>query len=358
MLTLPKKPGRAYRAPTPTRSGVFNSVFRFVKNSRYVTAKMFGLLALLLLTVAAPAANADNAAPKVALASSLTVYEGDLVTLDASKSSDKEDKTKLKYGWLQIKGQRVALANKNTAKPTFKAPVIVALKNKAKQAIQLTFNVTVKDTKGKASSKKIVVTVKPLGATFAVDKLSVVQGGAVSASVNSIVGGTKPYKISFVWGDAAKPEVSTLAGKTNTKKLTHSYSSAGTYKLVITLTDGKKVVRTQSFTITVTAAIADLVGVLTLSKDAVSFNTAAELKVDITGGTGPYTIDYDWGDGKSESFPLAAGIVTKTATHFYELVNTYAITVKITDAKGAVQSYKRSVTIIPVAADPLVPCNP
>jgi hypothetical protein len=357
MLPLLKKPGRAYRAPSSSRSGFFNSVFRFVKNSRYVAAKMFGLLALLLLTIAAPAANAANAAPKVVLASSLTVYEGDLVTLDASKSSDKEDKTKLKYGWLQSKGQRVVLAKNTTAKPTFKAPVIVASKNKAKQAIQLTFNVTVKDTKGKASSKKTVVTVKPLGATFAVDKLSVVQGGAVSASVNSIVGGTKPYTVSFKWGDG-KSEPFKLAGNTNSKKQNHSYSSLGTYDLVITLADGKKVVRTQSFKITVTAAIADLAGVLTLSKDAVSFNTAAELKVDITGGTGSYTIDYDWGDGKSESFPLAAGIVSKTAKHFYELVNTYAITVKITDAKGAVQSYKRSVTIIPVAADPLVPCNP
>jgi hypothetical protein len=358
MLTLPKKPGRAYRAPSSSRSGFFNSVFRFVKNSRYVTAKIFGLLALLLLTIAAPAVNAANTPPKVVLASSLTVYEGDLVTLDASKSSDKEDKAKLKYGWLQSKGQRVVLAKNTTAKPTFKAPVIIAVKNKAKQAIKLTFNVTVKDTKGKTSSKKTVVTVKPLGATFAVDKLSVVQGGAVSASVTSIVGGTKPYKVSFVWGDASASEVSTLTGNINTKKLNHSYSSAGTYPLVITLTDGKKVVRTQSFTIIVTAAIADLVGALTLSKDSVSFNTAAELKVDITGGTGPYTIDYDWGDGKSDSFPLAAGIVTKTATHFYELVNTYAITVKITDAKGVVQSYPRSVTIIPVAADPLVPCNP
>lgn len=421
-----------------------------------------GLATLTMLVLAgsvfnAPVALAANAKPKAVITKLAPVNEGATVTLDGSKSSDREDTTVTSYLWQQTQGPTVTLNLANPAKPSFVAPAIVKT-NKPTVAVKRTFKLTVTDKAGAKASSTAVVTVKPvnaapvanagadqtvlvntqvklngtasqddgrlisyvwkqlnatpatavklqnrkaaeasftslsaaaslvfelkvidndkvkhtdtvtinvvkelppaeLKASFAVDQTSFTQGGQVAASVSGISGGTKPYSVKFDWGDTTTADVSTLATAATGKVVNHTYNDVGTYSLAITVTDAKNVVKTQSFTITTIAKIPDLAGTLKLTLATVEFNTAAEAKIDVTGGTGPYTVKFDWGDTKSDSFALAAGIVSKTASHFYELVGTYSINVTITDAKGATKSYPTSVTIKPKAVEPLAACN-
>ena len=49
------------------------------------------------------------------------VWEGALVTLDGSGSSDPDDDP-LKYRWNQYRGERVALSSRDVVNPTFTAP--------------------------------------------------------------------------------------------------------------------------------------------------------------------------------------------------------------------------------------------
>ncbi|MGZ2372082.1 PKD domain-containing protein, partial [Ancylomarina sp. YFZ004] len=88
-----------------------------------------------------PVANAGDAQ---------TVNEGDLVTLDASASSDVDANTTLTYSWTSVEG--VALTGANTSAPSFTAPAVDADK-------AYTFELTVSDG-DLTSTSTVVITVK------------------------------------------------------------------------------------------------------------------------------------------------------------------------------------------------------
>ena len=296
-----------------------------------------------------------NQAPVANAGADKTVVFNTLTKLSGSASRD--DGQIVSYAWKQLnatKANAVKLTNAKTVEAAFTSPSAAA---------SLVFELTVTDNDKVKHTDTITITVASelppaeLKASFGVDQTSFTQGGQVAASVSGITGGTKPYSVKFDWGDTSSADVSTLASGVVAKTANHVYANVGTYSLAITVTDQKNVVKSQSFTITTIAKIPDLAGTLKLTLAAINFNTAAEAKIDVTGGTGPYSVKFDWGDNKSETFPLAAGVATKTASHFYELVGTYSINVTITDAKGNSKSYPVSVTVKPKAVDPLAACN-
>ncbi len=88
---------------------------------------------------------ADAGAPQ-------TVHTGDLVTLDASASSD-PDGDPLTYQWTQTGGDPVTINNPNTVSPTFTAPPTIGV---------LTFTLTVEDPFGLSSTDTVTITVEPL----------------------------------------------------------------------------------------------------------------------------------------------------------------------------------------------------
>jgi hypothetical protein len=87
-----------------------------------------------------------------------TVSAGDIVTLDANKSTD-SDGNIVSYLWKQIAGPTVVLNNPSTSSPSFTAPTVTS----DTELTELTFDLTVKDDKGTSStnSDSVNVIVKP-----------------------------------------------------------------------------------------------------------------------------------------------------------------------------------------------------
>ena len=82
------------------------------------------------------------------------VWEGALVTLDGSGSSDPDDDT-LRYRWNQISGEPVVLSSQNIVNPTFTAP-----EGLTAEAV-LQFRLLVTDPSGRFDSDTVTVTVDP-----------------------------------------------------------------------------------------------------------------------------------------------------------------------------------------------------
>lgn len=272
------------------------------------------------------------------------------VTLDASAS--KVDGKIVVYAWKQTSGKKVALKTPGKAQATFISP---------KTAGILVFQLTIKDNDGKKATDTVTVnatsTPPVLTAAFNVDKTSLIQGEAVVASVSSVSGGAAPYIVKFEWGDTSTTDQATLASGATNKSVSHTYANVGTFNLVATVTDANNAVKTQTFTVVASTNIPEVAGVLSLTQASVGFNTAVEANVNISSGKAPYTVKYEWGDGKSDQFSLDQGVTSKSAKHFYELVGTYTVTVTITDANGKVKSYQITATVTPALVDPLTPCN-
>ncbi len=113
-------------------------------------------------------------APPVAEAGpSQTVAEGAAVALDGSASSD-SDGVIAAYSWVQTAGPSVSLAGASTARPTFTAP--------SAGNAQLTFELTVTDDAGAASSASVSIAVAPASA-------AVGPAGGASATVNPFAAG-------------------------------------------------------------------------------------------------------------------------------------------------------------------------
>ena len=84
----------------------------------------------------------------------LVVWEGALVTLDGSGSSDPDDDP-LRYRWNQLSGEPVVLSSQNIVNPTFTAP-----RGLTADAV-LSFRLLVTDPSGRFDSDTVTVTVDP-----------------------------------------------------------------------------------------------------------------------------------------------------------------------------------------------------
>jgi PKD repeat protein len=221
--------------------------------------------------------------------------------------------------------------------------------------------VTVIDANGSVkSSTEATVTVgaQALNAALSVSASAIEKGGQVTAEAKAITGGTSPYTVAFDWGDGSAVEQGPLADGVVAKSANHTYAAAGAYNLKITVTDNDGGSKSQTFPITVSdVQVPALDGALTLTKSSVVFNNPVEAKVDITGGTEPYSVKFEWGDGQSDGpTQLNPGVVSATGSHFYGLVGSYTVKAIITDANGGSKEVTTNVTVTPVDA-PLTECQ-
>src|SRR6056300_1465269 len=95
-----------------------------------------------------------NNAPTISVSGSTTYFEGDIVAIDASSSSD-SDGTVVAHSWMQTSGQGLGLGSINSALLQFNAPSVDT-------RTQFTFLLSIRDNGGATTSSSITVTVDPL----------------------------------------------------------------------------------------------------------------------------------------------------------------------------------------------------
>jgi PKD repeat protein len=248
----------------------------------------------------------------------------------------------VKYQWKHLKKKgdpKIKLINPKAAGASFVSPAVPA---------QLEFQLTVTDNdKAKAVDTVIVsVTEEPLSASFSLDKKALSQGETATANASAIKGGKGPYKVKFEWGDgSAAEEVPLSAGETS-KSRSHQYTKTGSFKQKVTVIDANGSVKSSTEE-TVTVGAPALNATLSVSASTIvkGGQVTAEAKA-IAGGTSPYTVAFDWGDGSAvEQGQLANGVVAKSANHTYAAAGSYNLKITVTDNDGGSKSQTFSITV-------------
>ncbi len=134
----------------------------------------------------------------------------------------------------------------------------------------------------------------------------------VTFNVTSATGGFAPYNVSWAFGDG---------GVAFSSNVSYTYLIAGNFTATATLTDsvGDSLVRTVAVDVVGAVSAAAVANVTAgVAPFAVGFSGSA------SGGLGPYTYAWTFGDGASASGPSAA--------HTYASPGTYTATLNVTDA--------------------------
>jgi len=126
--------------------------------------------------------------------------------------------------------------------------------------------------------------------------------------------------------------------------VSRSFSTIGTYNVVLTVTDDAGAVSTPPFTVPmqVTAAAAGMTAALTFSPTA-PITTATDVFFNASGSTSTNPITeykFNWGDGTPEEAQAGA-----TATHRFARAGTYVVRLTIRDSLGRTATTTVSVTV-------------
>ncbi|WP_235529248.1 PKD domain-containing protein [Phycicoccus sp. Root101] len=189
---------------------------------------------------------------------------------------------------------------------------------------------TVTDNRGGTNTVTHSVTMtappanQPPTSAFTVTKdfLDVAADGATSSDADGTIA-----SYSWNWGDATPPGSGVNA--------THSYAAAGSYTVVLTVTDDKGATGTSSQVVTVVANQAPTAAFTSTPTNlSVAFDGSGSSDADgtITG------YSWSWGDGT----PAGSGA---TPTHAYSTAGTYTVVLTVTDNKGKTGTKTDTVTV-------------
>jgi PKD repeat protein len=117
----------------------------------------------------------------------------------------------------------------------------------------------------------------------------------------------------------------------------HTYTSAGTYNVILTVTDIRGVTNSATVTATITLGPPPTIDAGGPYTEEVGENVLFNALPD--GGTEPYQYDWDYGDGNS------ASDVGPKPSHSYESTGEYTVTVTVTDANDLSGSDTATATI-------------
>ena len=199
-----------------------------------------------------------------------------------------------------------------------------------------TFDVTLTATDSNsqtASTSQLVAASNPLpgsqlSASFAYQPNSITTSTTV-AFTTSVTGGTSPYGYGWDFGDGA-----TSSGA----HASHVYGQSGTYTVQLTVTDNSGQSYFVPQTVTVVKPPLQLLTtdfnyqpMQTTVDTPVTFNAAA------TGGTEPYTYDWDLGDGS-----VATGT---SLAHLYTKAGNYTVALITTDSLGGTTTLTKIISV-------------
>ena len=177
-----------------------------------------------------------------------------------------------------------------------------------------TVKVWVNDSGGASVAPLSTLTVNPLPAASASPATTTTDVGVTVALIGRATGGTAPltYQWSFFDGSSA-----------TIQSPTHTYGQAGTFAVVLTVTDAVGATSTSTVFVAVNALPAATAKASTNAPNAGEMLTFTG---SVVGGTGPYTYAWTFGEGGTDS--------TQNPTHAYTAAGTYTVTLKVTDSAG------------------------
>ena len=198
-----------------------------------------------------------------------------------------------------------------------------------------TYNATfvVRDGRGFnfTSSFQIVANPAP---TISLSTNATVTDVGLPVSFTAIAfGGTAPLSYGWTFGDGASSDLPTV---------NHTYAAAGAYVINVTLADSLGVSVHNSTQLVVHGVFRINA---TASETRVVNGTPVAFDVVYTGGTAPFFIDWDFGDGASASS-------SPNPTHAYDLPGNYTASVTVRDSVGAVQTLHLYLHVVPPTSQP------
>ncbi len=196
--------------------------------------------------------------------------------------------------------------------------------------------VTVTDSRGSTGSSNpidLVISAPPPPPALAVTITATPTSGGAPLAVSfsaSPTGGTGTYG-SFAWsfGDA-------LSSTTSTAQTTHTYASPGTFSATVTVSDGSTQATSAPITLTVTSSggsSSPLVVHLSASPQFGGPSLSTQLTLTVSGGSTPYRVAWDYGDGTSAGLVAMSGS-TVSVSHTYSSAGTFTAKATVVDASG------------------------
>ncbi|MBO0888246.1 PKD domain-containing protein [Candidatus Bathyarchaeota archaeon] len=186
------------------------------------------------------------------------------------------------------------------------------------------------------SAKSLTVTAS-LSSSFNYNPSSPLTGESVAFTA-SVSGGTAPYSYQWNFGDGA---TATSASPT------HKYSVAGTVTVSLTVKDNSSPQQTATTqqTIVVSNPSTGLSARFTFTPSTPQTNQTITYTGNATGGTGPYTFSWSFGDGSTAS----SG---SPITHVYRSAGTFTVQLNVTDSARPSPATVSSLESISVSSPP------
>src|SRR5213594_1761419 len=156
----------------------------------------------------------------------------------------------------------------------------------------------------------------PLSAIFSYNPSSPQVGQQVTFSA-SASGGTTPYSFSWSFGDGASGTGSST---------THTYSSAGTFNVVLTVKDSSSPQQTATSqqSVSVSSPPPSLTASFVYSPSTPQVGQQVTFTASVSGGTAPYTDSWSFGDGSTGTGP--------SVTHTYSSAGSFTVTLTVKDS--------------------------
>ncbi|MBN2415913.1 PKD domain-containing protein [bacterium] len=176
----------------------------------------------------------------------------------------------------------------------------------------------VRDDLGRVAADSLLITVTdPLACSAGADPVTGTAPLAVRFDATG-TGGSEPYTWSWTFGDG---------GVSSEQSPEHTYTAAGTYAAVLTVTDGASVTVADTLDIVVAAPLA-----CSASGDPVTGTAPLAVRFDgtVRGGTAPYTWSWTFGDGGASAIQSPA--------YTYSGSGTYSAVLTVEDATSATVS--------------------